>query len=322
MEPEGKLAETVASIKNYSSSGTILLIALLSFYGAEILTGSTSVEGIIQYPVSFLASLAFYGFQVAIIADLSIRFHFRFATIYLIGLAYGILEEGIAIFTMETTSSHTLWLSLYGLNLTWTIYVMILHSVITVLTTFMLVKVIQQEKLEKPILSRASYFVILPVIIPIYYFLMISSISAGRVPAIVPVILLVLLFFLLIITAWINSIKPSQTKKMANHGGYGVSIPFAAGMILPFVIGNRIPTLLIPETLALLLLMVYLFIYFNRLGTINEMDRKYLWVLSSLFLAIMLIGGKFNRTFPSDVVAIFISLILVFIGYLKVKGTR
>lgn len=317
------LAENTPSI-HYHSYATILLIACLSFFGAEILTGSTSVEGIFQYPVSFLMGLGFYGFQITIIADISSRYNLKLGTIYILGLIYGILEEGISIFTMEATGAHKLWLTAFGLNLTWTLYVMILHAVVTVITTLFILRVIWPKKLQNPILSKRNYMIMVPVIMLIYYFLMVASISAGRVPGILPVILLILLLFVLIFAAWKNSQIERMRKKERIGTGvkYGVLIPFAAGMILPFILGNRLPEILIPETLALLLLTVYLFLYFNRFDTIVNIKRKFLWSFSSIILIIMLVGGSFNRTVPSDVLAIIACVIFILFGYMKVRRTE
>ncbi len=300
-----------------------MLIAGLSFFEAEILTGSTSIEGILQYPVSFLMGLAFYGFQVTIIADISVRYSLKLGTIYILGLIYGTLEEGISIFTMEATSTHKLWLTAFGFNLTWTLYVMMLHAVITVITTLFILNVVWPERLKNPILSRRNYMIIIPVTIVIYYFLMAASISAGRVPGILPVLLIILLLLILILAAWKNSLSGRMEKREKSNTQiqYGVLIPFAAGMILPFILGSRLPKLLIPETLALLLLMVYLFRYFNKFDTIVNMKMKSLWVFTSMILIIMLIGGSFNRTIPSDVVAIVVSVILILLGYMKVSRT-
>jgi len=306
---------------NYSTSATILLIASLSFFGAEILTGSTSVEGILQFPVSFLAGLAFYGLQVTIIADISIRKRLKLGTIYILGLIYGILEEGISIFTMEATSTHKLWFIAYGLNLTWIVYVMMLHAVVTVITTLFILKVIWPGRLGKPILNGKNYAVIIPVTAVIYYFFMVASISSGRIPGIFPLILLILLILLLIFAALENSLSTTKRNegRLNTEVEYGVLIPFAAGMILPFIIGNRVPVLLIPETLALVLLITYLFLFFNKFDTLINMKAKSLWGFSSIILIIMLIGGSFNRTLPSDVAAITVSVIIIIFGYRKLS---
>ena len=136
-----------------------------------------------------------------------------------------------------------------------------------------------------------------------------------------PVLILILLIIILIFAAWKNSILVKGGKKevLNTQLAYGVLIPFAGGMVLPFILGNRLFMLLIPETLGLLLLMIYLFLYFNKFNTLMNMNRKSLWVFSSLILIIMLIGGSFNRTVPSDVVAIIISAILILFGHMKVS---
>lgn len=307
----------------HSPYSTVLLIALLSFFGAEILTGSTSVEGIIQYPVSFVASLAFYGLQVTVIADLTIKFRLHVRTLYIIGLIYGILEEGIAIFTMESTSTHTLWLSIYGLNLTWVFYVMVLHSVVTVLTTLLIIRVISPVRLETPILSRGGYILIMPVTAVIYYFLMKSSIFAGRVPGLIPVLMLVLLLLILILAAILSAKgtashfeNESQTSKISSL----IVIPFAAAMIIPFIIGNSTPVLLALETLMIFLLLIALYGYFRKFGTITSLDRRSLWTYTSSILIVMLVGGYFNRTISSDLLAVFVSAFLIFIGYLRSRS--
>ncbi len=222
---------------------------------------------------------------------------------------------------MEATSTHKLWLTAYGLNLTWTIYVMMLHAVIRVITTLFILKVIWPGRLQNPILSRRNYVIIIPVTIMIYYFLMVASISAGRIPGILPVFLLILLLLVLIFAAWRTflSSRIGKMKRLSNKVGNGVLIPFAAGMILPFIFGNRLPIILVPETLSLLLLLIYLFRYFNKFDTLVNMKRKSLWAFSSIVLVIMLIGGSFNRTVPSDVVAIIACVILISFGYLKVR---
>ena len=160
----------------------------------------------------------------------------------------------------------------------------------------------------------------IPVTIVIYYFLMVASISAGRVPGILPVILIVLLLLILILAAWKNSLSSRfrRLERLSDQLGNGVLILFAAGMILPFTFGNRIPIILVPETLALLLLLVYLFRYFNKFDTISNLNRKSLWGCSSIILIIMWIGGSFNGTIPSDMAAIIICVILILLGYSKV----
>ena len=65
----------------------------------EYLTGSTRLSWIVFNPLLFLIFLAqnvgFYGSGVLLIREAQIRWHKGWATILLLGAAYGILEEGI-----------------------------------------------------------------------------------------------------------------------------------------------------------------------------------------------------------------------------------
>ncbi|HZW56976.1 MAG TPA: hypothetical protein VFF30_11865 [Nitrososphaerales archaeon] len=45
---------------------------------------------------NFLGIL-FYGLQVCILADLMVRYRLKWTTMFLLGLIYGIFEEGFAV---------------------------------------------------------------------------------------------------------------------------------------------------------------------------------------------------------------------------------
>lgn len=298
---------------------TVLIFALLSFFGAEILTGSTSIEGTFIFPLSFLAGLAFYGFQISIIADIAIRYRLGMRTIYLIGLFYGIMEEGIAIFTMESTTTHTLWLSLVGLNITWTVYVMILHAVITVSTTLIIVRVLWPHRISEPFLSRRKYALMIPVTAVIYVFLMLSAINSGRAPQLFPVLILVVTSIVIFIAARQSNRVTRKRYSSEPSRSYVASgsIPLAIGMIVPFIIGNRIPFALVPETVLLVILLFYFYSYFRKMDSDNTINSRKLWSLYTSFLAVMLIGGVFNRTVPSDIIAVAGVLILSSQGFIR-----
>lgn len=271
--------------------------------------------------MSFAASLAFYGFQVSIIADISIRYSLGMRTIYIIGLLYGIMEEGFSIFTMESTATHTLWLSVYGLNATWTVYVMILHAVITVSTPLLVLRALWPRRIMKPFLGRRSYAFMIPVTAAIYPFLMISSIESGRVPEIMPIIFLIVISLLILAAAWISSKRGVQLSKY--HGGHAASgfLPLAAGMIIPFLVGNRIPYLLLPETLLLVLLLFYFYRYFSALDADSAVGKRELWAIFTSFYMVMIAGGLFNRTVISDMVGIAAVVAIAVFGHYRTRAS-
>ncbi len=327
---DGETAKANSELKHYRNSSspivTVLLISLLSFFGAEILTGSTSVEGVVAYPVSFIMSLTFYGFQVSIIADISSRYSLKTGTIFILGLVYGIFEEGFAIFTMESTKTHTLWLSFGGMNITWTIYVMVLHAVVTVSITLLIMRVIWPNRISKSFLNRWSYAAMVPVTAVIYVFLMKGAISSGRIPQVTSVIYLIILAVILFLLAH-RSMKNDDKKKVPyptrSRNLLLPSLLWGIFLGIPFLVGNRFPLILIPLTVILGAISFYLYRYFYKLDIIEpERKLRTIWATYSAFLAIILILGVFNRTLLSEIFAFLGVVILVYVGWDRVKSTQ
>ena len=326
----GETAKANSELKRYIDSSspvvTVLLISLISFFGAEILTGSTSVEGVVAYPVSFIMSLTFYGFQVSIIADISSRYSLKTGTIFILGLIYGIFEEGFAIFTMESTKTHTLWLSFGGMNITWTIYVMVLHAVVTVSITLLIMRVIWPNRISKPFLNRWSYAVMLPVTAVIYAFLMKGAISSGRIPQAAPVIYLIILAIILFLLAhrqMKSDVKKRVPDSKLSRNLLLPSLLWGIFLGVPFLVGNRFPLMLIPLTVILGGISIYLYKYFWKLDFIaSERKPMAIWATYSVFLTVMLILGVFNRTLLSEIFAFSGVAILICLGWNRVKFAR
>jgi hypothetical protein len=70
----------------------------------EYLTGSSAVNVIVLNPIWFvcglIANLGLYGPGVLLIREAKVRWYKGWATVLLLGAAYGILEEGIALSTL------------------------------------------------------------------------------------------------------------------------------------------------------------------------------------------------------------------------------
>ncbi len=115
-----------------------------------------------------------------------------------------------------------------------------------------------------------------------------------------------------------SGIKPGDYNKKRCPSGRIVAlgiVPFGLGMTVPFVIGNSTLIVLLTETFILLVLLVYFYFYFRGIGNLNVNPIGFSVVLYSLFLMVMLLGGFFNRTIPSEVVAMVGITILTILGY-------
>ena len=95
---------------------------------------------ILSPPVFFLllaANLALYGPGVILIREAKLRWNKGWASVFLLGAAYGIVEEGLALRTLfNPTSSVVGNLGVYrhwlGVNWVWTVGLVIFHSVFSI----------------------------------------------------------------------------------------------------------------------------------------------------------------------------------------------
>ena len=109
----------------------VLLLLVLSPLLAEYLSGSMAMTQLKVMPVF----IAMYGAGAVLVRETTRRAGRGFATIVLLGLAYGILEEGILDQTLFNPHFHGLRLLDYGyipalgIAVPWTLYVLSIHVV-------------------------------------------------------------------------------------------------------------------------------------------------------------------------------------------------
>ncbi len=109
----------------------VVLLALLSPLIAEFVSGSMSLREIGALPVLILM----YGCGAILIREVARRTRRGWPCIFLLALAYGLIEEGIADQTLFNPHFHGLrlldygWISPLGIGVPWTIYVLGIHIV-------------------------------------------------------------------------------------------------------------------------------------------------------------------------------------------------
>ncbi len=127
-----------------------LLLFVLSPLIAEYLSGSMSMSQIGYLP--FMAML--YGGGAILARELARRAHRGWATILLLGLAYGIIEEGFADQALFNPHFHGFRLLDYGfvpaigMAAPWTIYVLTIHIVWSVMVPIALVEILFRSRPE------------------------------------------------------------------------------------------------------------------------------------------------------------------------------
>jgi hypothetical protein len=151
----------------------LVFLVLLSPGIPEYLSGSSAWSAIVLNPGLFLfqiaANLGLYGPGVILIREAKVRWHKGWATVLLLGAAYGILEEGDALSTLFDPQSNNAgalgtfghWL---GVSWVWASGVLLVHMVYSISIPILLVGLTLAETREKRLLGNrgiATAFAIL-----------------------------------------------------------------------------------------------------------------------------------------------------------------
>jgi hypothetical protein len=120
------------------------------------------LNGIILNPIWFVfgivANLGLYGPAVLLIREAKVRWHKGWATVLLLGAAYGILEEGIALSTLfNSTAGPVGQLGFYGhwlgVNWIWTSGILTVHMLFSISIPILLLGIALPETNGKSLLK-------------------------------------------------------------------------------------------------------------------------------------------------------------------------
>lgn len=140
----------------------ILCILLFSPGIPEYLSGSSPVNAIILNPFQFifqvLANLALYGPGVLLIREAMIRWKKGWGSVLLLGAAYGILEEGVALSTLFNPNANPVgelglfghWL---GVNWVWVSGILTVHMIFSISLPILLLGLALPETRGKSLLD-------------------------------------------------------------------------------------------------------------------------------------------------------------------------
>jgi hypothetical protein len=126
----------------------VLALLFLSPTIAEFLTGSTSVTTLFLDPFGFLVQLLFllglYGGGVILIREFTVVFRKGWATVLLLGAAYGIAEEGLSVHTFfqrhgPPVDALATYGSLGGVNWLWALVLTVFHATYSIALPLLIV---------------------------------------------------------------------------------------------------------------------------------------------------------------------------------------
>ncbi|OLD35484.1 MAG: hypothetical protein AUI50_01940 [Crenarchaeota archaeon 13_1_40CM_2_52_14] len=160
-EKKGRVARMI----NYLKTHPLLCLLILTPGIPEYLSGSSNMALLVLSPPVFLlflaANLALYGPGVILTREAKIRWNKGWASVFMMGAAYGIVEEGLALRTLfNPTSSVVGNLGVYGhwlgVNWVWTVGLVIFHSVFSIGLPIFIFGLAFPELKSKSLVSNAG----------------------------------------------------------------------------------------------------------------------------------------------------------------------
>ena len=139
----------------------LLALILLSPVIAEMLSGSTPPLEWLN-PIAALFLIWLYGAGVLVMRETAVRWKTGWPSILLLGAAYGIIEEGLAVKSFfDPTWMDLGTLGVYGrwldVNWVWAVWLTIYHAVVSIAIPIFLMEWIWPRVRGQPLTSRRGY---------------------------------------------------------------------------------------------------------------------------------------------------------------------
>src|SRR5438445_223514 len=139
----------------------LLALILLSPVIAEMLSGSTPPLEWLN-PIAALLLIWLYGAGVLVMRETAVRWKTGWPSILLLGAAYGIIEEGLAVksffdpgwMDLGTLAWYGRW---FDVNWVWAVWLTIYHAVVSIGIPIFLVEWIWRRTRGIPLTSRRGY---------------------------------------------------------------------------------------------------------------------------------------------------------------------
>jgi len=144
------------------------VLALLSPVIAELLSGSSPPLEFFN-PFSFVLLLGLYGAGVLLVRELSVIWNRGWMSVIVLGAAYGILEEGVAIKSFFDPG----WMDLGGLgaygrflgtNWVWAVWLTIYHSMISITLPILILALLYPNLKNERLLARRKFEIVFTIL--------------------------------------------------------------------------------------------------------------------------------------------------------------
>jgi len=299
ISPSPQPMSMISKLVRFLKSHPILFLLLLTPGIPEYLSASSQITLLVLNPILFFlflgANIGLYGSGVILIREAMIRWKKGWASVFLLGVAYGIVEEGLVLWTLFNPLAQPVgvlgfyghWL---GVNWVWTVGLLIFHSVYSIGLPIFLFGLVFPELKHKSIVSmrgiRISVFGL--TIDSILLFLLESAIYPNYNPGAALMIFSGIVITILVLAARrlpgdFLKMRLSQPKWGPRKFAIVGALLFPATLLAGgFAAGaNILPE--IPMVVDVIFAMVILTRAFSAMGSTNNQEQKVGFGIGLLF---------------------------------------
>src|SRR2546422_491882 len=274
----------------FLKSNPILFLFPLPLFIPESFPRSTQTPLLVFFPPLFFlflaANLGLYGSGVILIREAMIRWKKGWASVFLLGVAYGTVEEGLALWTLFNPLAQPVgvlgfyghWL---GVNWVWTVGLLIFHSVYSIGLPIFLFGLVFPELKTKSLVSgtRLAATALCLIADSIFLFVFVSAIYSGYNPGGT-----LLLFSGLVAATFVVLARKLPDNFLRTNPGQPKWSPrkfaFAGALLFPATLlaggiaaGANLPPE-IPFVLDIILAAFILTRAYKSMGTVNNQEEK------------------------------------------------
>lgn len=231
----------------------IFILMLITPGIPEYLTGSSKLDSIIYQPsfffIGLLLNLSLYTTGALLIREFSIKFNKGWFSTLILGIAYGIIEEGIAVHTFLLTSGNPVGsLGMYGryagIDSIWALFISSFHSIFSIGLPLLLLSTAYPKYSKESLLEKNGKIAVISIFLidVIAANLFVERISGRPVPTIGEYTVMTVLVIVLVIIAYV---APTNWLACKGIPGRGVKKLYLLGLtVFPlYLIYSFLPSL-------------------------------------------------------------------------------
>jgi hypothetical protein len=280
----------LSGLIRFFKSHPVMFLFVLTPGIPEYLSASSQITLLVLNPIAFFlflgANIALYGSGVLLIREAMIRWKKGWASVFLLGVAYGIVEEGVALWTLFNPNAPPVGnLGIYGhwlgVNWVWTAGLLIFHSVYSIGLPIFLFGLVFPELKSKSLIhvggiTASFWFLTFDCII---LYLLESVIFPAYRPGGTLILSPLLVITTLVIAAKRlpgNFLKPSLAQPKWTPGKFAIAgiLLFPSTLLTGAFAASANAPPIIPIALDLVLAGIILTRAFKAMGTVNNQDCK------------------------------------------------